>query len=169
MTRYSVVSMRSRVVVEVQSTLQRLELESAQLSGEAEAELADGRFGPAGATAWFSLPSSSLASGNWLVDRDVRVMFEVRKFPEIRGDVTEVKPADGSGNYWVRGNLRLHGVTREVSGHASVVEMSDHHAVFEGAMTLDYTPFNLTPPKLLMLRVEPEVLIRGRIFAERQP
>ena len=115
------------------------------------------------------MASASLVSGNWLVDRDVRMMFEVRKFPEISVDVIEVKTADGTGNYWVRGNLRLHGVTREVSGHASLVEMSDDHAVFEGGMTLDYTLFNMSPPKLLMLKVEPEVMIRGRVYAQRQP
>jgi hypothetical protein len=145
MTRFSIVSARSRVVIEVQSTLQRLELESTQLSGEVATEVEHDRILAAGATGWFAVPSSSFASGNWLVDRDVRVMFEVRKFPEIRGDLIEVKTADGNGNYWVRGNLRLRGVTREVSGHASLVEMSDHHVVFEGAMTLDYTPFNLNP------------------------
>src|SRR5262249_2965785 len=115
-----------------------------------------------------SIPSGSLTSGNRLVDRDVTVMFETRKFPEIAGEVIEVKTADGTGNYWVRGNLRLHGVTREVSGRATIAEMSDHHAVVEGAMTLDYTQFNLTPPKLLMLRVQPEVEISGRVYAEKQ-
>jgi polyisoprenoid-binding protein YceI len=166
MTRYSIVSHRSRVAVEVQSTLQRLELVSSDVKGDVELELHDGKLVPAGLTASLSVPSSSLGSGTWLVDRDVRMMFESRKYPEIAGQVIEVKTADGGGNYWVRGNLRLHGVTREVSGQASVVEISDHHAVFEGAMTLDYTQFNLTPPKLLMLKVEPEVVIRGRVYAE---
>ena len=49
-----------------------------------------------------------------------------------------------------------------------LVEMSDHHAVFEGEMRLDFTQWNLTPPRLLMLRVEPEVVIRGRVHAERE-
>jgi hypothetical protein len=34
-------------------------------------------------------------------------------------------------------------------------------------MLLDFTLFNMAPPKLLMLRVEPEVAIRGRVYAER--
>ena len=168
MTRYSVVSRRSRVAVEVQSTLKRLELESSEISGEIEGEFRDGMLVPAGASASFSIPSTSLVSGNWLVDRDVKVMLEVRKFHAIGGDLIEAKTADGAGNYWVRGTLRLHGVAREVQGHASIVEMSDDHAVFEGAMTLDYTLFNLAPPKLLMLKVEPEVMIRGRVYAEKQ-
>jgi polyisoprenoid-binding protein YceI len=166
MTGFSVVPGRSRVEVVVQSTLRQLELVSSELSGEVEAEVRDGHIVPAGATAWFSIPSLSLMSGTWLIDRDVRTVFEVKKFPEIGGEVVEIKTADGNGNYWVRGNLRLHGVTREVQGHASIVEMSDDHAVFEGAMTLDYTLFNMEPPKLLMLRVEPEVQIRGRVYAE---
>jgi polyisoprenoid-binding protein YceI len=168
MTRYSIVSHRSRVAVEVQSTLQRLELVSGELAGEIEAEFRDGLLAPAGAIASLAVPSASFGSGNWLIDRDVRVMFEVRKFPEISGEVIELKTADGTGNFWVRGHLSLHGVTREVSGRASVVETSENHAVIEGAMTLDYTLFNLIPPKLLMLKVEPEVEIRGRVYAERQ-
>lgn len=168
MTGYSIVSQRSRVAVEVQSTLQRLELVSSELTGAIEAEFLDGKLVSAGVTASLSVPLASFASGNWLIDRDVRAMFEARKFPEIAGEVSEVKTADGAGNYWIRGTLRLHGVGREVSGHAGIVEMSDHHAVFEGAMTLDYTQFNLAPPKLLMLRVEPEVVIRGRVYAEKR-
>ena len=168
MTRYSIVSHRSRVAVEVHSTLQRLELVSAQLTGEIDAEFRDGLLVPGGVLASLAVPSASFGSGNWLIDRDVRVMFEVRKFPEISGEVIEIKTADGTGNYWARGHLSLHGVTREISGRANVVEVSDRHAVFEGAMTLDYTLFNLIPPKLLMLKVEPEVEITGRVYAERQ-
>ena len=167
MTRYSIVSQRSRVAVEVQSTLQRLEVVSAQLSGEIEADVEDGRVVPASVKASFSLPAISLLSGNWLVDRDVRGMLESRKYPEISGEVLEVKTADGSGNYWVRGKLRLHGAVREVQGCATLAEAGGHHVVFEGSMTLDYTHFNLAPPKLLMLRVEPEVQLRGRVWAER--
>jgi polyisoprenoid-binding protein YceI len=168
MTRYAVVPDRSRVVVEVQSTLRQLELASSDLSGEVEAELRDGRLESAGARASFSLPSQSLVSGTWLIDRDVREMFEVRKFPEISGDLLEVKNTDDGDDYLVRGTLRLHGVSCEVEGRARIVEMSDHHAVFEGEMMLDYTRFNLKAPKLLMLRVEPEVMIRGHVHAERQ-
>jgi polyisoprenoid-binding protein YceI len=167
MSRYSIVSHRSRVAVEVLSTLQRLELVSSEVTGEIDAEFREGMLVPT-VTGSLSLPSTSLSSGHWLIDRDVRSMFESRKFPAISGEVIEIKTADGTGNYWVRGNLSLHGVTREVSGRATVVEMSDHHAVFEGAMTLDYTLFNLVPPKLLMLKVEPEVAIQGRVYAERQ-
>jgi polyisoprenoid-binding protein YceI len=167
MSRYSIVSHRSRVAVEVLSTLQRLELVSSEVTGEIDAEFREGMLVPT-VTGSLSLPSTSLSSGHWLIDRDVRSMFESRKFPEISWEVIEIKTADGTGNYWVRGNLSLHGVTREVSGRATVVEMSDHHAVFEGAMTLDYTLFNLVPPKLLMLKVEPEVAIQGRVYAERQ-
>lgn len=169
MTRFSIVSHRSRVAVEVQSTLQRLEVVSSELTGEIEAEFYDGQLVVAGASGSLAVPSTSLMSGNWLIDRDVRVMLEVRKFPELGGEVIEIKTADGAGNFWVRGNLSLHGVTREVSGSASLIELSDHHVEFEAAMTLDYTLFNLTPPKLLMLKVEPEVQIRGRVYAERQP
>ena len=167
MTRYSIVSHRSRVAVEVLSTLQRLELTSSEITGEIGAERSDGMLVPTGVTGSLSVPSTSLSSGHWLIDRDVRSMFETRKFPEISGELIEIKTADGTGNYWVRGNLSLHGVTREVSGRATVVELTDHHAVFEGAMTLDYTLFNLVPPKLLMLKVEPEVEISGRVYAER--
>jgi polyisoprenoid-binding protein YceI len=169
MTRYSIVSQRSRVAVEVQSTLQRLDLSSSEITGEVEAQFRDGRLVPAGVRASVSVPSASFVSGNWLVDRDVKVMFEARKFPDVDGEVLEVKASDEGDDYWVRGNLRLHGVLLEVSGRARVAEMSDHHAVFEGAMTLDYTQFNLVAPKLLMLRVEPEVVIRGRVYAEPKP
>ena len=167
MTRFSIVSHRSRVAVEVRSTLQRLELASEGLTGEFEGEFIDGRVAP-GATAWLSLATTSLAAGNWLVDRDVRAMFEVRKFPVISGEMIEIKSIDGGDDYSVRGSLRLRGVTREVQGRVSLVEIGDNYVVFEGSMTFDFTQFNLSPPKLLMLRVEPEVEIRGRVYAERQ-
>jgi polyisoprenoid-binding protein YceI len=168
MTRYSIVSHRSRVAVEVDSTLRKLELVSTELTGGLEADFLDGRLEAAHVSAWFSVRTQSLESGSWLIDRDVRNMFEVRKFPEIGGELLEIKSGDEEHHYRLRGNLRLHGVTREVQGRAHLVEMGDHHAVFEGEMQLDFTQWNLTPPRLLMLRVEPEVVIRGRVHAERE-
>jgi polyisoprenoid-binding protein YceI len=168
MTSFSVVSHRSRVAVEVLSTLQRLELTTEQLTGEFQGEFRDGRIAP-GAVAWLSLPTMSLESGNWLIDRDVRSMFEARKFPEIGGELIEIKSTEEGDDYGLRGNLSLHGVTREVAGRATVVEIGENHVVFEGSMRLDYTLFNLAPPKLLMLRVQPEVTISGCVYAERRP
>jgi polyisoprenoid-binding protein YceI len=169
MTRFSIVSQRSRVTVEVQSTLRRIDLESTRLGGEFEAILRDGRLEASAATGTFSVPALSVVSGNWLIDRDVKVMLEARKFPEIVGTLLEIKTAGDGGQYQLRGTLRLHGVTREVQGQATIVELTDRRAVISGEMKLDYTQFNLIPPKLLMLSVEPEVMIRGRVHAEFEP
>ena len=151
-------------------TLQSFRLQTAGLRGEFEALVSpDGRLESQGVSGRFSLPTDSLHSGNRLFDRDMKKMLEIRKYPEITGEILDVKADDANGGYQLRGNLTLHGVRNEVTGRARVVELGDGHALIEGAMTLDFTHFKLDPPKLLILKVMPELEIWGHVYAERQP
>jgi polyisoprenoid-binding protein YceI len=168
MNRFTVVSHRSRVVVGVRATLQYHEIETSGLNGEFEADLDPEAGVRSKVTGGLDLPGDSLRSGNRLFDRELRKLLEVKKYRQISGKILEVAADPSSGEYAVRGALSLHGVTHEVNGTARIVDIGPSHVIIEGAMPLDFTEYNMEQPTLLMLKVAPEVEIKGTLYAERQ-
>jgi hypothetical protein len=96
------------------------------------------------------------------IERDVaRVVLEADRFPEIRFESREVRPA---GNGWeVRGALTLHGTTRELR---TTVRRAGERRVAE--VNLDQRDFGIRPFSALFgaLRVRPEVTITVSIPAD---
>jgi polyisoprenoid-binding protein YceI len=81
---------------------------------------------------------------------------------------TEFKEID-AGRYRVSGDLTFHGVTRPVEGEVSVsMPDGDKTLVFEGEQTFDIRDFGVQPPKILMLKVHPDVKVRVRVVAEQE-
>jgi polyisoprenoid-binding protein YceI len=68
----------------------------------------------------------------------------------------------------VRGDLTFHGVTRPVEGEVSVSLPDDRTIVIEGEQTFDIRDFGVQPPKILMLKVHPDVKVRVRVVAEQE-
>jgi polyisoprenoid-binding protein YceI len=168
MTRFSVVTHRSRVEVVVKVTLQRFHLKSEQVRGAFDADVDEqGAIRSPEMSGRMKVRSDSLKSGNRLFDRDMNKMLETRKYSEITGEILGAEP-NGDGDYAIRGRLYLHGMSEDVTGVARVIEAGPDHALFEGKMTIDFTHFNLDPPKLLVLKVIPELEVTGTIYAERQ-
>jgi polyisoprenoid-binding protein YceI len=110
----------------------------------------------------------SLKTGNALYDRELERQIEVRKYPRIRGEILEVKEIDAGRRYRVKGNLSLHGVTKTVEGEVNLKVLDDGHFEVEGEKVFDIRDFGLTPPRILMLKVYPDVKVRGRVMAEKE-
>ena len=92
----------------------------------------------------------------------------MRKYPRIRGDVLEVKELDAAaGRYHVCGNLSFLGIVPAIEGILTVRLTGDRQMVIEGKKTIDIRDFGLEPPRILMLRVCPEIRLSGRVTAER--
>jgi polyisoprenoid-binding protein YceI len=167
--RFTIAPGRSRLWVEARSSLHPIKAESAQLQGYIEAEMAssglDLKVQP---QARIEVAVESLKTGNVLYDREVERQLEVRKYPRIRGEVVEVTELDAGRRYRVRGNLSLHGVTKTVQGEVTVRVVDGGALEFEGEQIFDIRDFGLTPPRILMLKVYPEVKVRGRVVAEKQ-
>ena len=163
--RYRIVPARSQAWIEARSSLHPIQGEATGLEGELELTYDPGRLvtDPT-PTLRISLAVDRLRSGNPLNDLQLRRVIEADRFRTISGEATAVE-SHGDG-YRVTGELTFHGVTRTVADHITVTPEGDA-LVIEGAHEFDVTDFGVTPPKILMLRVHPEVTVRIRAVAER--
>jgi polyisoprenoid-binding protein YceI len=165
MSRFAIVPERARVRIEARSSVHPITGEASGLAGYLQVGGADGRLNLAEPAEFhLEVPVGRLTSGNPLYDRELRRRLEIERYPLITGtarDVTEVAP----GRYRVRGDLTVHGVTRTVEGELQLGFSGDGSLVVEGAQVFDIRQFGLEAPRLLMLKVDPEVLVRIRIEA----
>lgn len=160
---------RSRVWIEGRSSVHPIHGEASGLAGSIEAEIADGKLTLNGVPPQIriELPVEELKSGKALEDSEMLRRIEARKFPKIRGEVREIEEAS-DGRYRIRGDLTFHGVTRPVEGEVTMQAPDDRSIVFEGEQTFDIRDFGVQPPKILMLKVHPDVKVRVRVVAEQE-
>jgi polyisoprenoid-binding protein YceI len=156
---------RSRVWIEARSSLHPIHGEATGLEGSIEADVTDGRvdFGDTPKIR-VELPVDQLKSGKALEDAELQRRIDAKRYPTIRGEVREIKETAGD-QYRVQGDLTFHGVTRPVEGEVSV-KVDGDSLVIEGEQTFDIRDFGVDPPKILMLKVHPDVKVRVRVVAE---
>lgn len=165
MTRFSILPQRSELSAAAQSSVHPIHGNVRGLSGWIDAVVSDGRV-DAGhpAKAHVELDTDAIKADNMLVNKEMQRRLNARRYPVIRADVGEIR--EGSdGRFAVRGELTLMGATREVAGEASATVDPDGALTVEGELTLDMRDFGLDPPKMLGLRVYPEVAVRLRVVA----
>ena len=108
------------------------------------------------------LAAERLKSGNALLDTELARRIELDKHPRVVGEVLDVTPER------VKGTLSFHGITCAVEGRAKAQMLDEQTLEVEGELTLDMRDFGLNPPKILFLRVEPEVRVRAKVVAVRE-
>jgi polyisoprenoid-binding protein YceI len=166
-TRYSIDPTRSKVWIDAKSSLHPIHTSTDGLEGFIEiATDGDGKVDlsapPAGR---LSLPVSKLQSGNRLEDRELQKRIDSRRYPTIDG-VLKAMAADGAdGRYRVTGTLTFHGVPRECADVMTVRVVDDSTVHLEGESTFDIRDFGMEPPRILMLKVAPDVKVRVDIPA----
>lgn len=165
MTTFRIQPDRSKVWIEARSSLHPIHGEATGLEGSIEAGVTDGHI-ELGDTPKIQveLPVERLKSGKALEDAEMQRRIDAKRYPTIKGEVREVKDA-GGGRYRMRGDLTFHGVTRPVEGEVSA-KVDGNSLVFEGEQTFDIRDFGVEPPKILMLKVHPDVKVRVRAVAE---
>jgi polyisoprenoid-binding protein YceI len=114
-----------------------------------------------------SLPVDRLRSGNVLEERELRRRIDARNFPSIDGELTGMQPAEDQGRYVVRGAVTFRGVTKEHVDEM-LIAFDDDTVTLAGTSTFDVRDFGMKPPRILLLRVEPEVTVRVEIVGRRQ-
>jgi polyisoprenoid-binding protein YceI len=77
----------------------------------------------------------------------------------------EMEPTGTDGRYRVRGAVTFRGVTREHTDELTVHPIEDGGVRLEGRSSFDVRDFGMDPPRILMLRVEPQVDVRVDIVA----
>ena len=169
MARYRIVPERSRIEAEARSSLHPIRVETVGLEGYFEAELSGDRLDPAVAPrGCVEIDADRLKTGNGLYDRELERRLEMRKFPRIRGEVRGMRETDSGRRYVVHGDLTFHGVTHPVEGEVGLKTLDERTVEIEGHQVIDMRNFGLEPPRLLMLKVQPEVRVRGRVIAQRE-
>jgi polyisoprenoid-binding protein YceI len=165
--RYRIVPERSRVWIEARSTLHPIHSTTDGLEGYIELEVEDGHVAPSDPPVGkLSLPTDRLSSGNVLEDRELRRRIDIRRYPTIDGRLTKMVRIGKDGRYRMSGDLEFRGVTRECEDEMHVEVVDDHTLRLTGESTFDIGDFGMEPPRLLMLRVEPRVVVRVEIIAE---
>ncbi|MGH9303297.1 MAG: YceI family protein [Acidimicrobiales bacterium] len=170
MARYDIVPERSHVWIDARSSVHPIHTTTAGLEGFTELEIApDGRVDLAvKPVARLSLAVELLRSGNRLEDREMRKRIDASRYPRIEGVLVAMEPADHGGSYQVRGEIAFRGVTRPHEDQMSIEALDDRTIRLAGKSSFDVRDFGMDPPRVLMLKVEPEVEVRVEILAVRE-
>jgi polyisoprenoid-binding protein YceI len=165
-THYRFVPDESRVWVDARSSVHKIHSTADGIGGFVELDFVDGdgvdpTKPPAGQ---LSLPVRRLTSGNSLEDRELQKFVDVARYPTIDGVLTALERVEGE-RYRISGDLALGGVSRPCQALVRITPVDDRTIRLEGQSTFDIRDFGLQPPRILMLRVEPTVVVRIKLIA----
>ena len=165
--RFAIVPEQSYVLIEATSSVHPIHSRTDGLEGFVDLEVSgSGRVDTTAAPSGeLSLRVERLSSGNPFEDRELRRRVDARRFPTIDGRLTALHDTDRDGQYLVRGDLTFRGVTNSHEDEMTIALVDDHTLHLEGRSTFDVRDFGMEPPRILMLRVHPEVVVTVSIVA----
>jgi len=114
------------------------------------------------------IPVGDLSSGNPLIDREMKRRMGAGAHPSILGDLTVVLGVDGP-TADIEGRISFRGEEVAVEGRIELTEIAADRIVVEGEGRFDLRWWGLEPPRLLMLKVSPEITVRIRLVMEPEP
>jgi polyisoprenoid-binding protein YceI len=165
--RYAIVPDRSQVWIDARSNVHPIHSTTDGLEGYVDLDLE-----PSGSvdvanepTGRLSLAVDRLKSGNRMEDRELQKRIESQKFPRIEGVLEKMVRDDRDGSYRVSGDINFRGVSRRAEDLMKIEEVDDRTIRLSGSSRFDIRDFGMQPPKVLMLKVEPEVDVRVDIYA----
>ena len=170
MTRYTISPDRSHVWIDARSNLHPIHSTTDGLEGYVDLE-----FSPEGGvdvsapgSGKLSLAVDRLSSGNRMEDRELQKRIDARRFPKIEGQLDKIEPSDADGSYRVSGDVTFRGVSCHHEDLMTISAVDAQTVKLGGSSHFDIREFGMEPPRMLMLKVQPEVDIRVEIFAERE-
>ena len=167
MPRYTIVPDRSQVSIDARSNVHPIHSATNGLEGFVELELepsgtVDLAKAPSGR---LSLSVDKLRSGNRMEDRELQKRIDAQKFPRIEGVLDKLVRDDSDGSYRVSGDIKFRGVSRRHEDLMTIQEVDDRTLRLTGSSRFDIRDFGMQPPKVLMLKVEPQVDVGVDIYA----
>jgi polyisoprenoid-binding protein YceI len=170
MARYQIVPEESTVDIAARSSVHPINTRVKGLEGFVELEVQSG--GTIDLTAplrgELSFPVERLRSGNPLEDRELRRRIDARRFPTISGKLTGLQDTGRDGRYLVSGDLTFRGVTNSYEDEMDFSPVDDDTIRLVGESRFDVRDFGMAPPRILMLKVEPEVAVRVELVAKKE-
>jgi len=167
---YRIVPEESLAWIEARSSLHPIKSENRGLEGSVELEILAGPrvdlAAPVGGQV--ELPLERLSSGNPLYDREMRRRVDARRYPTITGQLTGMKETGRDDRYLVQGEVTLRGTTRHYEDEMTLTGLREGVICLEGEHEFDVRDFGMEPPKIMMLKVYPEVRVRVRVVAQRE-
>ena len=169
MTRYRIVPTRSRVWIAARSNVHPIRTEATGLEGWLDVDIGDGKINvDQPVLGHLEFPVENLKSGNSLEDRELRRRIDARRYPSIVGDLKSMKQTDEPSRYIVGGDLTFRGTSRSYEDEM-IVELQDDRMVgMSGESVFDIRDFGMDPPRILLLKVQPEVTVRVELVAEKE-
>jgi polyisoprenoid-binding protein YceI len=168
-SRYRIKPTRSRVWIEARSNLHPIHTEASGLEGWLDLAIDDGRINvDQTLLGHLEFPVANLKSGNGFEDRELQRRIEARRYPTIVGDLKAMKETNEPMTYVVSGDLTFRGVTRPYEDEMNVEVAGDSTVNLSGRSTFDIRDFGMQPPRILMLKVMPDVAVRVEIVAEKE-
>lgn len=170
MARYKIVPERSRVWIDASSNVHPIHSSTDGLVGYVELELgSDGEVDVSQQLGGkLSLPVSRLSSGNRMEDRELQKRIESRRYPTIDGVLKSMERSGTDGSYQVTGDVSFRGVVRPHKDDMTVSAVDAETIQLAGKSKFDIREFGMEPPRVLLLKVSPEVDIRVEIVAVKE-
>ncbi len=169
MARYRIIPERSRVWIDARSSVHPIHSSTEGLEGYVELELdpeaVDLTQEPKGKV---SLPVSRLSSGNRMEDREMQKRIESRRYPTIDGVLERMQRLGEDGSYQVTGDVNFRGVQRPHQDKMTIEAVDDQTIQLTGKSQFDIREFGMEPPRVLLLKVYPEVDVRVEIVAAKE-
>jgi polyisoprenoid-binding protein YceI len=169
MPRYRIVPEGSRFVAEAQSSLHPIRVDTPGFEGTIDLVMSDGRLDlSVPPQCHIEIDTDRFKTGNGLYDRELERRLEVGRYPRLRADVRRVNALDAANRYRVSGEVRFHGARKIAEGEVTLRVRDERTIEIDGERDFDMRDFGLEPPKILVLRVYPEVRVRAHIVAKRE-
>jgi hypothetical protein len=170
MSRYRIDPERSKVTINASSSVHPIHSEADGLEGWLDLDVQGGGRIDVSVppTGHLEFPVDLLRGGNALEDRELRRRIDARKFPKISGEMTSMQETGKDGRYLVGGDLTFKGQTNHYEGEMEVTHLDDETVRLQGESEFDVREFGMDPPRILLLKVHPEVMVGVDITAKKE-
>lgn len=155
MARYEFVPEESTIALDASSSVHPIHSSTTGLTGFLDLDQQSGEL---------HVPLGELRSGNPLVDRETRRRLDTKRHPEITAEVRSIENTSGD-TYRASGTITAMGESVDADGELAVTREGDDTLRVEGEQTFDVRSWGLQPPKLLMVKVHPDVTVRVSVVA----
>lgn len=170
MAIYEFDASRSTISVRARSSLHELHASTSSIAGWINLEVNGNELGfnDSKPVAHLEIDVTNISAGNPLYDRELKRRIDIRRYPTIVAEATSISPSQEEGRWDVGGTVSFRGMSQEYEGQMDIMATETGEITLKGAKTFDIRDFSLDPPKILSMRVYPDVEIEVNITAKRK-